>query len=274
MKKNNAHISIITLVKNDYLNFIKTLKSIKSQCMNFYIEWLVIDGSNHDKQKEVQNSIKRFFYKETSISIKHIDANLINIHGIYPCMNYGKRISSGKFIIFLNSGDIFFNKNSLEIFFDRTKNADISSSVIFGQAKIIANKKLYWYFPGKRLKSINRWLKYFEPNHQTMLVSKSLANKIDFPNNLNIIADGYWKREILRNACDVIYVNKPLIKFYLGGVSSNKPSRKIFKELMNNKNISFLRKLIFFIKYFFPKEIFFLYYQLQKYKSKLIDLII
>ena len=41
----NVHISIITLSKNDQVKFLKTLKSIKLQKINFEIEWIVIDGS-------------------------------------------------------------------------------------------------------------------------------------------------------------------------------------------------------------------------------------
>ena len=81
-------------------------------------------------------------------------------------------------------------------------------------SKIIV-KNFFWYFPGKRLTNIRRWLKYFEPNHQTMLISKNLAKKFSFQSNLNIVADGYWKRKILNNAKQVIYIKKPLINFFL-----------------------------------------------------------
>ena len=189
-------------------------------------------------------------------------------------MNYGKRISKGKFIIFLNSGDTFFNKNSLKIFLDNTLNIDIHSSLVFGQAKIIANENIYWYFPGKRLTNIKRWLKYFEPNHQAMLISNTLANKFDFPTNFNIVGDGYWKRKILNTASDVIYINKPVTKFFLDGVSSTKPSKQTIIDLTKNKNITFLRKIVFFIKYIFPDKFFFLYFLMQKYKSYLFDLFI
>jgi len=145
-------------------------------------------------------------------------------------MNYGKRIAKGIFIIFLNSGDTFFNSNSLKTFFKKSINVDADNSLIFGQANIVANKKINWLFPGKHLKNINIWLMFFEPNHQTMLISRDLANQFDFPTQYNIIGDGYWKRRILRKASKVIYIKTPLIKFFLDGVSSTKPSKKILKE--------------------------------------------
>ena len=267
-------ISIITLVKNDYLKFLKTLKSIKGQRRGFSIEWIIIDGSNNKQLSRNKNLIKNNFLNEQGIFINHINTKKLNIEGIYPCMNYGKKICNGKFIIFLNSGDTFFNKNSLGSLFNESLKADVQNSLIFGQAKIIADKNIHWFFPGKRLTNIRRWLKYFEPNHQAMLISKTLANKYDFPTNINIIGDGYWKRAILNKANEVIYIKKPVIKFFLDGVSSIKPSKNVLKNFLKNKNISFFRKFIFFIKYLFPKKLFFIYHLMQKYKSILFDLLI
>ena len=49
----NIQITIITLIKDDNLKFLKTLKSIKSQERTFNLEWVIIDGSN--KQNQIQN---------------------------------------------------------------------------------------------------------------------------------------------------------------------------------------------------------------------------
>ena len=274
MIKSNIQISIITLVKNDYLKFSKTLKSLKSQIKDFSIEWIVVDGSSNNEFKCNKELINKNFPKEKKNFINHINTFRINMEGIYTCMNYGKKISKGKFIIFLNSGDTFFNNYSLSILFEKTLKANMRNSVIFGQAKIIADKNIYWYFPGKRLKNISKWLNYFEPNHQSMLVSNTLANKYEFPTNKNIIGDGYWKRKILNKSSEVIFIKEPVVNFFLDGVSSSKPSINRLKSILRNKDISFLRKFIFFIKYLFPSKFYFLYNLMQKYKSILIDFLI
>ena len=107
-----------------------------------------------------------------------------------------------------------------------------------------------------------------------MLVSNNLARSFDFPTKYNIIGDGYWKRQIINEANDVIFIKKPLVKFFLDGVSSTKPSSKVFKGLIMNKNISLFRKTVFLIKYFLPIRIYFFYYLIQKFKSNLIDLLL
>ena len=131
-----------------------------------------------------------------------------------------------------------------------------------------------WLFPGKNLKSIKKWLALFEPNHQSMLISKSLANRFDFSENHSVISDGFWKRNIIDRSEEIIYINKPIINFYLDGVSSSKPTKKVISEILLNRKISIKRKLIFLIKYILPENLFFLYYLLQKYKSYIFDLIL
>ena len=57
-------------------------------------------------------------------------------------MNKGIKLSSGKYVIFLNGGDYFFSKSSLNIFeHDRTEDLMvISNIIILGILKIIQIK--------------------------------------------------------------------------------------------------------------------------------------
>ena len=271
----NINISIITLTRDDHKRFSRTLRSLNSQTKDFFIEWLVIDGSDSKIQKINRNLIKKFFsdQEKKNFIIKYINSKQKNIVGIYNCMNYGKEIASGDFLMFLNSGDIFFNKKSLEIFCKNSLFSIGNSSLIFGQANIISTNNLNWIFPGERLSNIQKWLTIFEPNHQAMLVSRKLAKEYDFPEKYLSIADGFWKRKIIENAKDIIFIKTPLIKFYLDGISSIKPNRKNLQNILKNRNISFTRKIVFLVKYLLPKYLFVFYHVLQKYKSLLVDLI-
>jgi hypothetical protein len=275
MNRNNIYISIITLSKNDNKNFSRTLKSIISQKKEIKIEWLIIDGSGYKTQEKKKKLIKKFFdkYQKNNIYLNFINSKKEGIFGIYPCMNYGKKIAIGKFIIFLNSGDVFFEKNSLEILIKNSLYIDQDYSFIFGQANNVASKNISWFFPGNKLKNIKKWLRFFEPNHQSMMISKKLADSYDFSTNQDSLSDGYWKRQIINNAIDIVYIKTPIVKFFFDGVSTLKPSKKKFTKIIKNKNISILRKFVFLVKYVFPKNLFFIYHFMQKYKSILIDLI-
>lgn len=277
MINNNFQITIITLTKNNEKCLLKTTESIRNQNRNFLIEWIIIDGSDKKcfiKNKTLINNNFSKAIKKKDIQINHINAKNINVEGIYPCMNFGKKIAQGKFLIYLNSGDIFFNNFSLEILFKESLNLDLKKGLLFGQANIISPLNINWNFPGKRLENVKKWLKIFEPNHQSMIVANSLANRYDFPLNLNVIGDGYWKRKIIDNATEIIYINKPIVKFFLDGVSSSKPSKELIITIIKNNNITIFRKCIFILKYILPSGFFYFYYLSQKYKSLLVDLII
>ena len=88
-------ITVIVVSLNTKYDFLKTIKSIKQQ--NYKnIETIVVDGDSIDGTKtEILNDdfIDQFIIEKDN--------------GIYDAMNKGVKISSGDWIIFLNSGDIF-----------------------------------------------------------------------------------------------------------------------------------------------------------------------
>ena len=72
---NNIQISIITLSKNDHLKFLKTLRSLEIQKINFEIEWIVLDGSDQTINKQNKETITQKFHKKHDIHKKHINRN-------------------------------------------------------------------------------------------------------------------------------------------------------------------------------------------------------
>ena len=102
-KKVKPFFSIITVVKNDEINIKKTIKSIINQTFKDF-EYIIIDGKSSDT---TLNKIFHFKKKiNTIISEKD--------RGIYYAMNKGAKISNGKVILYVNSGDLL-TKNALKI---------------------------------------------------------------------------------------------------------------------------------------------------------------
>lgn len=266
-------ITIISLVKNNYQSLKKTGLSIFNQDINFPVEWFVIDGSNKICFKKNYKNIKLLEKNNKFIKSRHKNLNILNIKGIYPSMNYGLKNANGSSIIFLNSGDVFFDKKSLRTLYEKLINLNNKKSFVFGQANILYNKNLFWLFPGKRVKNINFWLTYFDPNHQSMLVNRKLALEFLFEENCKVIADGLWKRKIINNAETYSYINKPVVTFFLDGISNMRPKFAIMMNQVTNKKISIMRKLIVLIKFIIPPNFYIFYPYFQKYKSLLIDII-
>ena len=142
---------------------------------------------------------------------------------------------------------------------------------VFGQANIFYTKNLHWLFPGKNLKNIKRWLKYFDPNHQSMLITKKLAQNYTFDENCMVISDGIWKRKIIQNAKSYFYIDQPVVTFNLDGISNKRPKFHVIVNQIKNKKVSIPRKIIIIIKFIIPTYFYLFYPILQKYKSLIID---
>jgi putative colanic acid biosynthesis glycosyltransferase len=98
-------LTIITVNFNNKLGLQKTLKSLESQNKKkTKFELIVIDGGSTDGSIDV---IKKYSKIIDFYSSKK-DKNL------YDAMNKGIKYSNNKFIIFINSGDTLFSKNTIQ----------------------------------------------------------------------------------------------------------------------------------------------------------------
>lgn len=91
-------LTIITVNFNDFEGLKKTLESVATQkSKNF--EYLVIDGGSKDNSPSLLNQYKEII----TYSVSEPDT------GIYNAMNKGIHYANGKYLLFLNSGDILFD---------------------------------------------------------------------------------------------------------------------------------------------------------------------
>ena len=102
-KESSCQLSIITINYNNALGLEKTMQSVNNQTWNAF-EHIVVDGNSTDDSLEV---IKSFNYN----NLKYISEPDL---GIYNAMNKGIEKATGKYLLFLNSGDLLENENTLE----------------------------------------------------------------------------------------------------------------------------------------------------------------
>ena len=104
-------LSVITVCKNNLSGLKRTHCSIIDKLKKntgdelFNWEWIIIDGSSEDGTINYLKSIKKinmFFISEKD-------------DGIFSAMNKGIKLASGNYLYFLNSGDIFHEKFSIEL---------------------------------------------------------------------------------------------------------------------------------------------------------------
>jgi glycosyltransferase involved in cell wall biosynthesis len=89
-------LSVVTITKNDYSGFKKTEESILPFLGDTRIEWLVVDGGSNDPTCSYLQEVDK---ENTKIYLTSL--------GLYESMNFGIEKASGKYLIFMNSGDRF-----------------------------------------------------------------------------------------------------------------------------------------------------------------------
>ena len=264
---NNIIVTTAILCRDNLIELVKTLDSVLNQSIIklLFVEVLIIDGSKSD---QISDHIKNLNTDNPSIEIRYIDSNKLGIFGIYPSMNLALDMARGTYIHFLNSGDTLFDWSLYGYAFNYCEQQS-NPCCFFGQA-IIHGKYFRWIFPDIGSRSINLWLKSFEPNHQAMLVLTEWARlynrfRLDAP----IGADAVWKRMAISET--TIYFPSTVVNFYLGGQSSSY-TKKRFKTRYNESWRSPFQKFLEVIKFLLFRSSF-LAESLQMFKNKFISLL-
>lgn len=96
-------LSIITINRNHASGLSKTIESLRAQtCQDF--QWVLIDGASADNSLSLGDA----FARDGDILISEPDL------GIYNAMNKGISKSKGRHTLFLNSGDVFADSQSVQ----------------------------------------------------------------------------------------------------------------------------------------------------------------
>jgi putative colanic acid biosynthesis glycosyltransferase len=156
-----AKISLLSIVTVNFKNLeglVSTYQSILNQSNQFAFEWIVIDGGSDDGTKEFISNLSATF-PINFISEKD--------SGIYNAMNKGIALSKNEFILFLNSGDTFYDHSSIDqVIANINGNRDIDL-LLFGFKYV---NKLHMPRP--------LWWRYWSmpTSHQAMIYSRDLLH--------------------------------------------------------------------------------------------------
>lgn len=211
-------ISIITINYNNLEGLKKTVSSVVGQTWTDF-EYIVIDGSSDDGSVE---------YLKTLNS----DVNWISEldDGVYQAMNKGIKKSIGEYLIFLNSGDHFFDNKVLEHNHKYLKNEDI----IYSNLNVVEkDKEFIKEYPEKL--SFSYFVKDTLPHPATFIKKDAFKKTNLFNENFKIVSD--WKF-FIDGICkyNLTYkkIDSMFSTFYLGGMSSIPENRSIkFNEIQH-----------------------------------------
>lgn len=96
-------ITVVTVVYNDANHIENTIKGVISQTYK-NIEYIIIDGGSSDSTPSIISK----YANNVTHWVSEKDA------GIFDAMNKGIKLATGEWIIFINSGDTFYDSETLE----------------------------------------------------------------------------------------------------------------------------------------------------------------
>ena len=146
-------ITVVTICYNAEKCIKETIQSVLGQSYTDF-EYLIIDGNSIDNTVGI---IKEFDDKRI-VLVSEKDK------GIYDAMNKGIRLSSGEYIIFMNSGDVFADSKVLEDI-----SSELKADVVFGNALIKKQEgTVREKYSDKKFRLFIMFLSGYMINHQTI----------------------------------------------------------------------------------------------------------
>jgi hypothetical protein len=238
-------IAVITIHKDCSKDLVKTILSVYNQDLSPNIHLMV--------SKKLDSILINKFKKKYRKFIIGKDNSLFN------AMNIGLKNTWSYNIIFLNSGDIFFNNKSI---FNIKKNIKIKKNCLI--FKTILQFRNICYYP----KNFFFYRDDYLPHPSFIRPPVSLnPNKIYFNENKKISADSEWIKKNIK-IFDFKKINIPITKHFLGGVSSN-PTLSSLTIRLKESLINFIKELIkFFLKIFLGQKNLYNFIFFFKFKRK------
>ena len=209
-------ISVITINFNNLQGLKETVTSVIDQTYDNK-EMIVIDGGSTDGSAEFIEANKDKF----SYSVSEKD------NGIYNAMNKGVLHASGDYVIFMNSGDCFFNRDVLTDVFSEEVTA---SNIIYGSTLCSPE-------PGKAFLRRPHTLDVMQKNrisaicHQSAFIRCSLMKEIGYDERFKLLGDYAFFYYCYQHGHSFQEVNKIISIYDVIGASSNPNNRwQSYKE--------------------------------------------
>lgn len=205
----NPLFSIITVTYNAAATLPPTLKSVKEQTCRLY-EYIIIDGASKDETVRLAN--------ESGIQ----SLNLISEpdRGLYDAMNKGLGVANGDYVIFLNAGDSFHSKDTLQQIADAIMDNDYPG-IVYGQTQIVdsaRNRIGDRHLTAPSVLTLDSFKNGMVVCHQAFIVLRKLVDNYD--TRYRYSADYEWCIRCLQRSHRNYYVDGLLIDYLSEGMTT------------------------------------------------------
>lgn len=196
-------VSIITINLNNCEGLKKTVQSVFHQTSTQY-EFIIIDGGSSDGSKEYieENSCKISYW----ISEKD--------EGVYHAMNKGIVKAKSNYLLFLNSGDCFYDSEVISDFIQH----DFTEDLVYGNTCMGSRQCI------RRYPEVITFRFLFENTicHQSIFFKRTLFENYGFFNtNFKIVSDWlFYTIAIVQHKASTKYFDRVISNFDEDGLSS------------------------------------------------------
>ena len=220
-------VSIITVVYNAKHALESTIKSILSQTNSSY-EYIVIDGGSTDGTVDVIKNHKQHI----AYWISERD------NGLYDAMNKALYVARGKYVWFMNAGDLIYDKEVIE---NITKLYTVDADVFYGETVMIDSDGTV--LGDRRLKAPET-LSYKSLAMGMVVCHQSFIAKRDccdyYNTDYKIAADIEWMINTLKHSKKMVNTHQYITRFKDDGLSKKNIKRSLterFKIMIHHYGI-------------------------------------
>ena len=228
-----SKISVVTVCYNAEESIEETMKSVFSQTYSD-IEYIVIDGASTDNTLGVINRFSDYSFLKI---VSEPDS------GLYNAMNKATRMAQGDYIIFLNSGDVFCDKDVL-----LNIAPHLSTDIVYGNVcRKTHNGDVIEKYPGK-LRVLYLLLQGRMVSHQVIFTRTEIMKEYGFDESYTITADFDFLARVVRDGCSLQYVDRDVsVMENRWGISAQKENIETMRaedDRSLRKNFPFLYYLV------------------------------
>lgn len=213
-------LSIITINFNQADGLKKTICSVVDQSNSEY-EFIIVDALSSDGSVSVIEGNKNSIH----VCISEKD------EGIYDGMNKGVAAASGDWIVFMNSGDFFPEKTTLESINKILKKT--ACDAVYGSSKVV--------YPGfSRIQKAERpgYWRSMPFVHQSFYCKRSLLSEHPFQLQYKVCADYDFYRWLIAQGKKLEVVDQTLSVVSSGGKSDKSRTKATMEKLNISRSYS------------------------------------
>ncbi len=209
-------ISIITVNYNDAKGLEKTISSVVDQSLRD-MEYIVVDGKSTDGSVDIIEGREQHITQWISQSDS----------GVYQAMNRGISLATGTYVLFLNSGDTFYDS---EVLSKVSEKLDGNKDIYYGNLMFVGkDRQMLTEYPKKL--TFNHFVERSLPHPGTFIKRDLFDRYFFYSEDYKIVSDWEFFIFVICKA-EVAYEHLEMVisKFDLQGMSNDPKNKALIKE--------------------------------------------